>query len=1005
MSWTQSAVSVSPRLALVLALFAWLGSAGGAGAQSTPTVFLQYLVVSDDTVGIGYENEGKVQKPAITVHLSAITGQTVTVQYATSDGTAQALLDYKPRSETLVFAPGELSKTIVIDLVDDVLPEPSEHGFIELSNATNATVDPTGAKGRFLIHDDDGPVPTVDFASSTYTVNEDATSASLVVGLSMAAAHPVTVEWTSAGSGPSPASSPADYTPASGNLTFAPGETSKTIEVAIVNDPTPEASEEATFTLSSATGAALGTQATAVLTIMDDDILPSVQFGASTYSGDESSTFIEVEIKLSSEAASPVTVKYSVIGGTAQENDYQLTPDPVVFAAKTATSPGETSKKIKIGIVDDGEHEFDETLELALDADPAGAVLGAQTDTVVMILDNDVPVPTVQLAQEEYEFLESEGDVGIKVVLSVAPWTMVKVGYRIVPLTAAAEGTDADYSALAEGVVEFLEGQREANIPVLLKDDGTAEEAESFHVLLTTFENAQPGNPMEAEVFIVDDDDPLPVIQFLGERWTLLEGSETDVVIQLRKGAMLTNALLPIKVTVQSFDGTDDIVVGTATVRAATAPEDYLTVNQVAEIKKGDARTTFKLKLRVDNVVEPHEYLTLVLSNPSKGAVLGAQSMLTVLILRNDTGADVEIRAGADQKGLTGDVVESIKGDLGQKHYVSPKKADSYVVLKAQMSDPAKKFEDFYKWDGGEAGDTNDTRKISRKDANKHEVKVLDNNGKVVDQMNVWIVWADIVATGHRAIQIVYEKAPTKGNPKVPEKLVAAISIWTSKATVSPKQLFDLKADIPDLRGAPTQNVPGAADRHPATNERLGGDMRDSEFVGGGADHRWDISRRIQVRISSPTVATADHAAIYVGPIFDGLPSDKQLTTAAYPLNEVVGNDDAAADDEDNRIYLDGRAQPGLLGVVLTSGEIASFDAPFIPGFKSSAGMADGETYEVLADFGEFARLQIGNSNSPAYRNWYTISSFRPWHHYVRLKRVDGLWIDNPDNKSESAVD
>lgn len=245
---------------------------GGTGATVGPVISIVYLTAGEDTVGVGNEGKGKIDSPAVQVKLSAASTDTVTVQFATADGTALAGQDYVGTSGTLVFAPGETSKTIPIDLINDSVGEDTEYGWIELSNPVNGTLSGTAYKGKFVIYDDDAPI-TVQFSTSSYTAGEKDGSISLEVKLSAATINTITVSWTSAGEGAHPASSPSDYSPGSGSVTFSPGDTTKTITLSIVDDAIPEFDEKAKFTLTSVSGGpVLGDKISTVLTILDDDM-------------------------------------------------------------------------------------------------------------------------------------------------------------------------------------------------------------------------------------------------------------------------------------------------------------------------------------------------------------------------------------------------------------------------------------------------------------------------------------------------------------------------------------------------------------------------------------------------------------------------------------------------------------------------------------------------------------------------------------------------------------
>jgi hypothetical protein len=90
---------------------------------------------SSYTVG---EGDGTV---AVTVTLSQSSGSTVTVDYATSDGTATSGgPDYFPENYTLTFSPGVTSQTIIISIIDDLCPESNESFTVTLSNPSGATL-------------------------------------------------------------------------------------------------------------------------------------------------------------------------------------------------------------------------------------------------------------------------------------------------------------------------------------------------------------------------------------------------------------------------------------------------------------------------------------------------------------------------------------------------------------------------------------------------------------------------------------------------------------------------------------------------------------------------------------------------------------------------------------------------------------------------------------------------------------------------------------------------
>ena len=98
-----------------------------------------------------------------TVSLSAASGQQVTVQYATADGTAESGADFTPASGTLTFAANETSKSVYVATGRDAVDEENETFTLRLSNASGASIADGEATGT--ISDEESPfvsVPQID---------------------------------------------------------------------------------------------------------------------------------------------------------------------------------------------------------------------------------------------------------------------------------------------------------------------------------------------------------------------------------------------------------------------------------------------------------------------------------------------------------------------------------------------------------------------------------------------------------------------------------------------------------------------------------------------------------------------------------------------------------------------------------------------------------------------------------------------------------------------------
>ncbi|MBL7554185.1 MAG: hypothetical protein JNM24_00060 [Bdellovibrionaceae bacterium] len=201
-----------------------------------------------------------------TVTLSAASGQTITANYATASGTATSGTDFTAANGTLIFSPGETSKTITVTITRESLSESAETFTVTLSGATNITTSGSTLVGTGTISDDD-TLPTLSISSAT--INEAVGTASRTVTLSAASGQTVTFSWATADG---TATSSADYTSSSGIVTIAAGTISTTISVPIFDDSVSESTETFTITLSSPSNATIAS-GTATLSIADNDVV------------------------------------------------------------------------------------------------------------------------------------------------------------------------------------------------------------------------------------------------------------------------------------------------------------------------------------------------------------------------------------------------------------------------------------------------------------------------------------------------------------------------------------------------------------------------------------------------------------------------------------------------------------------------------------------------------------------------------------------------------------
>lgn len=357
--------------------------------------------LSVNTVTVQEGNAGTTNA-VFTVSLSPAADETVTVRYQTADGTAIAGQDYTATGNTLTFAPGEISKTVTVPIIGDLTDEPDEYFTLQLINPTGAqTVFP---RGRANITDDD-IVPSISVTDATVTEGNSGTvNANFAVSLSGISGNTVTVNYATANG---TATAPGDYTARTDTLTFAPGETSKLVTIAVVGDTLVEANETFNLNLSGAVNATIA-DATGLGTITNDDVGGSIQFSASAVSVNEGAGTVILTVNRTDGAASGVTVNYATQNGTATAGqDYTTTNGVLSFGA------GEASKPITVPITNDTSVEGNETFSVNLSSPAGGATLGSPASVTVTIVDNDTCTYSISPGAQSFAVGGGTGSINV----------------------------------------------------------------------------------------------------------------------------------------------------------------------------------------------------------------------------------------------------------------------------------------------------------------------------------------------------------------------------------------------------------------------------------------------------------------------------------------------------------------------------------------------------------------------------------------------------------------
>ena len=372
------------------------------------------------------------------------------VDYATSDGTAAAGEDYAAASGTLAFAEGEGWKAVVVTVLDDAADESDETLTLTLSNASGASLADATATGT--IADDDQARVSVSDARGA-----EGGTATFEVTLDVAAAAEVTVFYTTVDG---TAKAGADYTSRWGNVSFAAGETSKTIAVELLEDDEEEPDETFRLELIDVSGAGYA-DPTGIGTIAGDAAAPALTASFTSVPGGHNGTAFTVGLDFSAEAdgLDPAWVRGTLVaaaGGTVESASRRAAPANLAWDLRIApTSPG-----------------GDVTLSMASGTTAPGgrAVTPGSPATV--------PGQSLSVA----DATAAEGGTALfAVTLDRGATGTVTVDYATADGTATA---GSDYTATS-GTLTFAAGESSKTVAVPVLADPDAESEETFTLTLS----------------------------------------------------------------------------------------------------------------------------------------------------------------------------------------------------------------------------------------------------------------------------------------------------------------------------------------------------------------------------------------------------------------------------------------------------------------------------------------------------------------------------------------
>ncbi|GEP54509.1 Calx-beta domain-containing protein [Reyranella soli] len=462
-------------------------------------------------------------------------------------------------------------------------------------------------------------VPTISIDDASITEGDSGTSQlTFTVKLSQAATGPVTVSYSTANG---TATAGSDYSALTGTLTFAAGETTKTITVPITGDTTVEADETFTINLANPSGGTIADGA-ATGTIVNNDVAPPPPATGG----------LSLDYDIVSNWGSGFTASMAVGAGSAALNGWTVAFDASfnITSIWNATIVSHVGNHYVVKNADwNGSVAGGKETSFGFQATPGSGGTAAAGFTIngTAVGTDPAPLPTLSVADATVaEGNSGTHDLAFTVTLSAAATGPVTVAYATSNGTATA---GSDYTAVS-GTLTFAAGETSKVVHVQVAGDTAVEANETVTLTLSSPGGATIVDGTAVGTITNDDTAPLPTLTVADA--TVSEGNSgtRNLAFTVSLSAAATG---PVTVAYATSNGT------------ATAGSDYTAASGTVAFAAGETSKVVNVQVAGDTAVEANETLTLTLSSPTGATIVDGTAVGTIT---NDDTAPPPSLAVAD---------------------------------------------------------------------------------------------------------------------------------------------------------------------------------------------------------------------------------------------------------------------------------------------------------------------------------------------------------------------
>lgn len=572
----------------------------------------------------------------LTVTLSRAAGTVITVDYALVGDTAAAGSDYTAANltGTLTFNPGETSKTLSVDLVQDAEYEQTERFLLELSNASGAFI--LDSQAEITIEDDDACIACgmpaynkatekaiflwKDFASGAWHIKTTAGGDPAIIAYSGSIGSTQSfVQITEDGIEPSDT---LDYTTSPDNIDFVL-KVSNTGEDGFVF--TPEESAMTCFSLAQPATVLVGQSKTPKSGAFNLNTLGScLELSVSDVVVSEGSGVAAFVVELSEASPDTVTVEFTTQDGSATSGlDYEgvSTPQTLTF------NPGETSKTIDVTILQDSEGEGEESFTLNL-GNPVNATLATLSVTATITDDelNACGTPAYDPSSDKAMFVWNDCDTGEWFVRVSAGGDPNGVFYQGQVTSSGGFASVSGYSLEGSDTLDFTSDP--ASIDYVLKVWNNGDDGFQFVPVVEEGSCLNLESPSGIPVYAGAGRQAVTPPFELGTlaSCAIIEMSVSDVTVSEGAGVAAFTVLL-------SEASAEVVTVDVTTLPGSASPgADYVEIStpQTLTFSPGETSKTVDVTILQDSIGEGAETFTLSLSNAVNSSLVRSSATATI---------------------------------------------------------------------------------------------------------------------------------------------------------------------------------------------------------------------------------------------------------------------------------------------------------------------------------------------------------------------------------------